>query len=104
MHHVQIAIPPGSEDECRRFYVGVLGMAEVAKPPPMASTGGLWVRAGRLELHLGVEEGFRPARKAHPGIMVRDLDGLARRLEASGIAVAWDERFPGYRRFYVDDN
>ena len=79
-------------------------MVEVEKPPPMVSTGGLWARAGRLELHLGVEEDFRPARKAHPGVMVRDLDGLARRLEASGADVSWDERFPGYRRFYVHDN
>ena len=70
----------------------------------MASTGGLWGRAGRLELHLGVEEDFRPARKARPGIMVRDLDGLARRLKESGVEVSWDERFPGYRRFYVHDN
>lgn len=104
LHHVQLAIPPGSEDECRRFYVGVLGMTGVKKPAPMVSTGGLWVRAGSVELHLGVERDFRPARKAHPGILVSDVDGLARRLETRGIEVAWDERFPGYRRFYVHDN
>lgn len=104
MHHVQIAIPLGSEDECRRFYVDVLGMAEVEKPRTMASTGGLWLRAGRLEIHLGVEQEFRPARKAHPGILVSDLDELAGRLEARGVETKWDDRFPGYRRFYVYDN
>src|SRR5437763_1059254 len=72
LHHVQLAVPPGSEDECRRFYVDVLGMTEVAKPPALATRGGLWVRADRLEIHLGVEPDFRPARKAHPGILVGD--------------------------------
>ena len=78
-------------------------MTEVEKPAPMASTGGLWVRAGGVELHLGVERGFRPARKAHPGILVDDLDALAGRLEAWGVELTWDERFRGYRRFYASD-
>ena len=104
LHHVQLAVPPGSEDECRRFYVDVLGMTEVAKPPELAARGGLWVRADRLEIHLGVEPDFRPARKAHPGILVGDLDALAERLCAHGVEVTWDDNFPGYRRFYAFDN
>ncbi|HKN56177.1 MAG TPA: VOC family protein [Amycolatopsis sp.] len=104
LHHVQLAVPPGSEDECRRFYVDVLGMTEVAKPPALATRGGLWVRADRLEIHLGVEPDFRPARKAHPGILVGDLDALAERLCAHGVEVTWDDNFPGYRRFYAFDN
>lgn len=79
-------------------------MTEIEKLAPMVDTGGLWLRGGGVELHLGVEEGFRPARKAHPGILVSDIDSLARRLEAHGAEVTWDERFPGYRRFYVHDN
>jgi len=67
LHHVQLAIPPGSEDACRAFYVDVVGMTEVLKPPELAARGGLWVRVDRLEIHLGVEQDFRPARKAHPG-------------------------------------
>lgn len=104
LHHVQLAIPAGSEDACREFYVGVLGMAEVPKPPALAARGGLWVRGDDLEIHLGVESDFRPARKAHPGIRVRDLDGLAARLAAHGVRVDWDDNFPGYRRFYAADN
>jgi catechol 2,3-dioxygenase-like lactoylglutathione lyase family enzyme len=104
LHHVQLAIPPGSEEECRRFYVDVLGMSEVRKPPVLAARGGLWVRADRLEIHLGVEQDFRPARKAHPGILVKDLTGLAKRLEAHGVEVMWNDDFPGHRRFYVFDN
>ena len=104
LHHVLLAIPAGSEDALRAFYVGVLGMTEVAKPPALAARGGLWVRADRLELHLGVEADFRPAKKAHPGIRVRDLDALARNLEANGVAVERDESlFPGHRRCYAAD-
>lgn len=103
LHHVQLAMPPGSEDECRQFYVGVLGMTEIRKPPALAARGGLWVRADRLEIHLGVEEDFRPARKAHPGILTEDLDGLAERLTANGVAITWDDGFPGHRRFYAFD-
>jgi catechol 2,3-dioxygenase-like lactoylglutathione lyase family enzyme len=104
LHHVLLAIPAGSEDALRAFYLGVLGMSEVAKPPALAARGGLWVRADRLELHLGVEADFRPARKAHPGIRVRNLDGLAAHLAEHGVAVEWDESlFPGHRRCYVAD-
>ncbi|MBT2212864.1 MULTISPECIES: VOC family protein [Actinomadura] len=104
LHHVQIAIPPGSEDDCRAFYVGALGMLEIQKPPVLAARGGLWVRADGLEIHLGVEKDFRPARKAHPGIRVADLDALEKRLTEHGVAVTWDDNFPGHRRFYVADN
>ncbi|WP_019632752.1 VOC family protein [Actinomadura atramentaria] len=104
LHHVQLAIPRGAEDECRTFYVGVLGMLEIQKPPILAARGGLWVRADALEIHLGVEDDFRPARKAHPGVRVGDLDALAKRLTDHGVDVTWDDAFPGHRRFYAADN
>jgi catechol 2,3-dioxygenase-like lactoylglutathione lyase family enzyme len=104
LHHVQLAIPAGSEDECRRFYVDVLGMVELTKPPVLAARGGLWVRADALEIHLGVEHDFRPARKAHPGIRVADLDLLAERLTSKDVEVIWDDNFPGHRRLYAFDN
>ena len=104
LHHVQLALPPGGEDACRAFYVGVLGMTEVEKPPVLAARGGLWVRADRLELHLGVEADFRPQRKAHPGILVEDLDAVAGRLASHGRPVTWDDDFPGMRRFYTEDD
>ncbi|KAB8182866.1 MULTISPECIES: VOC family protein [Microbispora] len=103
LHHVQLALPPGEEEVCRRFYVDVLGMTEIQKPPVLAARGGLWVRADNLEIHLGVEEDFRPARKAHPGILVADLDALAASLADRGVEVTWDDNFPGHRRFYVKD-
>lgn len=104
LHHVQLALPPGGEDACREFYVRILGLAEVRKPPVLAARGGLWVRADRLEIHLGVEEDFRPQKKAHPGIVVSDLDALAQRLHDHDWPVSWDDHFPGMRRFYAEDN
>jgi catechol 2,3-dioxygenase-like lactoylglutathione lyase family enzyme len=104
LHHLQLAIPPGSEDACRAFYIGILGMTEIAKPSELAKRGGLWLRADALEIHLGVEEDFRPARKAHPGIMTSDIDDLSRHLESSGVDISWDSGFPGFRRFYALDN
>ncbi|GAC1439386.1 MAG: VOC family protein [Mycobacteriales bacterium] len=103
LHHVQLAIPPGGEDVARAFYAGLLGMTEIGKPPALAARGGCWFRSGGWELHLGVEEDFRPARKAHPGVLVSDLDGLASRLAGANVKVGWDDGFPGHRRFYAHD-
>ncbi|MHC1560876.1 VOC family protein [Actinomycetospora sp. C-140] len=103
LHHVQLAMPAGQEDAARGFYADVLGMVEIAKPPVLAARGGAWFRSGGLELHLGVEGDFRPARKAHPGILVDDLDDVARRVAATGQDVTRDGDFPGFRRCYAHD-
>ena len=103
LHHMQLAMPRGEEAAARSFYVGVLGMTEIAKPPVLARRGGAWFRSGKVELHLGVEEPFRPARKAHPGVLVDDLDELVERLEDDGLEVTWDADFAGFRRIYVAD-
>ena len=103
LHHMQLAMPRGEEAAARSFFAGVLGMAEIEKPPVLAARGGAWFRAGGLELHLGVEEDFQPARKAHPGILVGDLDELADRLRNAGQDVTWDADFPGFRRVYAHD-
>jgi catechol 2,3-dioxygenase-like lactoylglutathione lyase family enzyme len=103
VHHVQLAMPSGQEHAARDFYVGVLEMVEIDKPPALAQRGGAWFRAGGVELHLGVEDDFRPARKAHPGLLTPDLDEVARRLTRAGHAVEGDANFPGYRRCYVSD-
>jgi catechol 2,3-dioxygenase-like lactoylglutathione lyase family enzyme len=95
--------PPASEDTLRDFYAGVLGFQEVAKPPALAARGGCWFRGNGIELHLGVEHDFRPARNAHPGLLVHDLDTWADRLRAAGAPVLFDEDFPGMRRFDSED-
>lgn len=101
--HVQLAMPRGGEALGRAFYTGVLGMREIEKPEPMRASGGAWFRSGAVELHLGVEPDFRPARKAHPAIAVADLDLLAERCAAQGVVPGWDSRYPGVRRFYLAD-
>ena len=88
---------------CRHFYVRVLGLREIEKPPELAARGGLWVGSDDIQLHLGVEDDFRPAKKAHPGIQVADIDALAARLAEHKVPVAWDNNLPGYRRFYTVD-
>ncbi|HEX2216246.1 MAG TPA: VOC family protein [Xanthobacteraceae bacterium] len=103
LDHVQLAIPPGAEERCRPFYVGLLGMTEVTKPPVLAARGGLWLKSGAVEIHLGVEEDFRPARKAHPALRIADLDLLAERLTDAGVAIAWDDTVPATRRFFTHD-
>ncbi|MCC2651499.1 MAG: glyoxalase [Microvirga sp.] len=103
LDHVQLAIPTGAEDLCRPFYAGLLGMREVTKPTALAGRGGLWLESGSVRIHLGIEEDFRPARKAHPAIAVADLDALARLLSQAGHEPAWDDAIPATRRFYVED-
>lgn len=103
LHHVQLAAPAGSEPVMREFYAGLLGLTEIPKPPALAARGGVWFGAPGIEIHIGVEDGFRPARKAHPGIVVRDLDAMAELLRAAGHEIRPDDLLPGFRRFYVDD-
>jgi catechol 2,3-dioxygenase-like lactoylglutathione lyase family enzyme len=99
LDHVQVAAPPGCEAEARRFYGDLLGLAEVEKPAPLRGRGGVWFE----QLHVGIEEDFTPARKAHPALRANDLDALAERLAAAGVPVQWDEALPGVRRFYTAD-
>jgi catechol 2,3-dioxygenase-like lactoylglutathione lyase family enzyme len=103
LHHVQLAIPVGGEAACRAFWGQTLGMTELQKPPVLAARGGCWFRGAGLEVHLGVEADFVPAKKAHPGVQVSGLQLLAARLERAGVMVSWDDGFPGFRRFYSAD-
>ncbi len=100
---MQVAIPRGGEDAARDFYCRLLGFAEIEKPQALQAAGGLWLRSGAAELHLGVEEPFRPAAKAHPCFTVDDLDGLAADAHERSFPVRPDERIPGRRRFFTDD-
>jgi catechol 2,3-dioxygenase-like lactoylglutathione lyase family enzyme len=101
--HVQLAMPRGREDEARRFYGEVLGLPELPKPPNLAKRGGCWFGTEGILLHLGVEEDFRPAKKAHPALLVEDLPALVRSLGEAGVDVVEDEPLPGYDRVYVSD-
>lgn len=96
-------MPAGGEAEARAFYGGLLGLPEVAKPAHLAGRGGCWFEQGDVRIHLGVEAGFRPARKAHPALLVTDLAALTRMLRAAGCVLRDDEPLDGFARTYVDD-
>lgn len=100
---MQLAMPAGGEMEAERFYQDLLGLARVAKPPVLAARGGCWFTNGAVQIHLGVDSDFVPARKAHPAVVVEDLDALVAVLEKSRRAVRFDDELPDVRRCYVDD-
>jgi catechol 2,3-dioxygenase-like lactoylglutathione lyase family enzyme len=101
--HVLLAMPPGRENDARAFYHGVLGIPEIVKPQPLAARGGCWFEAGEVKIHLGVENNFTPARKAHPAFVVDDLPGLTRDLRQAGYTLAEDAPLEGHDRIFVND-
>jgi len=103
IHHVQLAMPAGGEDQARAFYSGLLGIPERIKPDNLAGRGGCWFETGALKVHLGVEADFRPALKAHPAFLVDDVESLAKKPKAAGCRVVEDEPLQGYERVYVFD-
>ncbi|HAM02217.1 MAG TPA: glyoxalase [Acidimicrobiaceae bacterium] len=96
-------MPPGGEAEAVRFYQGLLGLGRQPKPPVLAARGGCWFSNGSVSVHLGVEPGFVPARKAHPALVVDGFDALVESLVSAGYPVQPDAAVPGVRRGYVDD-
>ena len=105
LDHVQVAAPmrPGVEDEARAFYGELLGLVEIEKPDALKAKGGIWFSLGQGELHVGLEEQFQPARKAHPALSVSNLAAMRERLEEAGVQIAEAEVLPGGDRFYVYD-
>jgi hypothetical protein len=103
LDHVQLAMPPGGEAEARVFYAGLLGIPEIPKPPVLAVRGGCWFESEAVKIHLGIERDFRPARKAHPALVVEDLSALQRALQAAGYPVHPGESVSGWNRVFVDD-
>ncbi len=93
-------MPAGQEDVARGFYMDALGFHELSKPPILAARGGCWFEFGSVQIHLGVEADFRPARKAHPAVVVDGLDAL---IATAGLTPRWSVEIPGTRRCHVDD-
>lgn len=101
--HVQLAMPPGGEGEARRFFTGLLGMKELAKPVELIKRGGCWFVSGDVQIHMGVEANFRPARKAHPAFKCRDYAPLLGYLRNNGVEVREVNEIPGVRRCHIFD-
>lgn len=100
--HVQLAMPKGREDEARAFFSGLLGMMELAKPPELLKRGGCWFASGEVQIHVGVEDDFRPAKKAHPGLRCADFRALIERLRSAGVDVTEDTAADRPRAFIHD--
>jgi catechol 2,3-dioxygenase-like lactoylglutathione lyase family enzyme len=103
LDHVQLAAPNGCESAARAFFGDLLGLSEIDKPESLRSRGGCWFRLGNRQLHIGVEEPFRPSLKAHPAFAARDIEALFERLERSAIVCSWDTEIEGRKRFFVHD-
>jgi len=103
LDHVQLAMPKGGEARARTFWGGVVGLAEIEKPAALKARGGCWYLLNAAELHLGVETPFSPAKKAHPGFRVKDINALADRLKAADHPLTWDASIPGRKRFFTAD-
>lgn len=101
--HIQLAMPPGGEQQARVFYGTLLGFPEIPKPDALARRGGCWFRGPGIDLHLGIESPFTPARKAHPAFLVADLAASRAHLAQANVPTVPDDAVPGVRRFYADD-
>lgn len=102
--HVQLAMPAGEEEKARSFFINLLGFTEIPKLPELAKRGGAWFRSGNVQLHIGVEKDFHPARKAHPAFIVDDLEVIMTKTQQAGYE--WDESQPpldGYKRAHIYD-
>ncbi|MPZ71177.1 MAG: glyoxalase [Actinobacteria bacterium] len=104
LDHIQLAMPPGAEGEARRFWAETLGLTEIAKPPPLDERGGCWFAGPGTVIHVGVDQDFTPQRRAHPGLVVRDLDLARQTLVDHGFEVVEDQEAPaGVSRIYTAD-
>jgi catechol 2,3-dioxygenase-like lactoylglutathione lyase family enzyme len=101
--HVQLAAPQGCEAAAREFYGSILGLTEIEKPVSLRARGGCWFQCGERQIHIGIEAGFHPAKKAHPAFAVAELGKLRESLVAHGAKITEDDSLPGTRRFFAED-
>ncbi|MDP4163760.1 MAG: VOC family protein [Bacillota bacterium] len=101
--HIQLAAPQHSEEIARAFYQGLLGFEEVEKPEELRKRGGVWFSAGAVQLHIGIEDPFYPAKKAHPGLVIENIDALMAHLNEKDVEFIEDDKLPGAKRFYMND-
>ncbi|UNL83520.1 VOC family protein [Priestia koreensis] len=104
LHHAQITIPTGAEEEGKNFYCRVLGLAEIEKPESLKGRGGFWLKVGHQDVHVGTEEGVdRSTTKAHLAYQVEDLNHWRTILTNYNIKLLEGVPIPGYDRFEFRD-
>ena len=102
--HVQLAMPADEEEKARDFFINILGFHEIPKPAELAKRGGAWFESENVQLHIGVESDFHPARKAHPAFLVDDLDTLISKAQSGGYEIDTSQPpLDGYKRAHVFD-
>lgn len=101
--HIQLAAPVGSEDQAREFFQGILALEEVEKPEELQKNGGVWFSNGHVDIHVGVEKTFVPAKKAHPAFEVNQIEEFSSFLQEKGLEIQVDHKLPGAKRFYLHD-
>lgn len=101
--HIQLAAPKGSEETARKFFKNILGFDEVEKPEELKKHGGVWFEFGNYQIHIGIEEPFYPAKKAHPAFEIENIEELKKHLVTNGVDVIEDDKLPGAKRFYISD-
>ena len=101
--HVQLAMPAGGEGTARQFYGGLLGMVEIPKPAELAKRGGCWFQSGSVQIHLGVENDFRPAKKAHPALRCHDYKACIEQVQGAGVEISPADDIPGVQRCHIHD-
>ncbi|MEB2494621.1 VOC family protein [Peribacillus frigoritolerans] len=101
--HIQLAAPKGSEETARKFFKNILGFDEVEKPEELKKRGEVWFEFGNYQIHIGIEEPFYPAKKAHPAFEIENIEELKKHLVTNGIDVIEDDKLPGAKRFYIYD-
>ena len=102
--HVQLAMPVNQEAKARAFFIDILSFHEIPKPPSLAARGGIWLESENVQLHIGVEEKFQSARKAHPAFIVDDLDILIAKIQTAGYETDTTQPpLDGYKRIHIFD-
>ena len=104
LHHAQITIPRGAEEQGRQFYCTLLGLPEIEKPEPLRRRGGFWLQVGDRQVHVGTEDDVeRTKTKAHLAYQVSDITLWQQRLQENGIELLDSVPLPGYARFEIRD-
>lgn len=104
LHHAQITIPKGTEEEGKQFYCGILGVPEKEKPESLKGRGGFWIKVGDRDVHIETEDDFdRLKTKAHLAYQVEDIAYWKNYLEKNSIQIIEAVPIPGFMRFEFRD-
>jgi len=102
--HVQITIPKNEENKAKSFYCELLGLKEIAKPENRRNNGGFWLQLGKVQLHVGTENGVdRNLTKAHVAYLVDDLEKWRNILSQDNVEVKDSAPFPSAKAFEFRD-